>query len=101
MSGNRKLTEGSDTCVASQTSGAPSANTNSTQSQWRQERLFEARGILADIAHHPETLVRLACQVICDNSTDTAERGDALGVMRLLRAHRSEPGSAVPKGGAA
>jgi hypothetical protein len=67
MSGNRKLTEGSDTCVASQTSGAPCACADTAQSQWRQERLFEARGILADIAHHPETLVRLACQVICAN----------------------------------
>ena len=78
-----------------------SAPTCTAQSEWHQARLIEARGILADIAHHPETLARLACQVICANSTDTAERGDALGVMRLLNAHRPEPTSVAPKGGAA
>jgi len=71
------------------------------QSHWRKERLIEARGILADIAHHPDTLVLLACRVVSGCSPDPAERADALGVMRLLSADTSERASATPKGGAA
>jgi hypothetical protein len=71
------------------------------QSHWRQERLIEARGILADMAHHPDTLVILACRVVCGCSCDARERADALGVMRLLSARPSERPSATPKGGVA
>jgi len=79
----------------------PNASTCNAQLQWRQERLFEARGILADIAHHPGTLVLLACQVICAHSPDPTERADALGVMRLLGGQLQKMVSTAPKGGAA
>lgn len=88
MSRDRNPNEGFDAC------------TDTAQSQWRQERLFEARGILADIVHHPETLVRLTCQIILSNSLDPIERDDALGVMRLLDGHPPKAISAAPKGGA-
>ena len=51
---------------------------------WRQDRLTEARGILADVAHHPDTLVDLACKVVRALSPDEGERFEALGVLRLL-----------------
>jgi len=67
---------------------------------WRQARLIEARGILADIAHHPDTLAHLACRVIRYHTTDPDERTDALGMMRLLNAHPPESANAALKGGA-
>lgn len=78
-----------------------STTTGTTQLQWRQERLIEARGVLADIAHHPDTLVLLACRVVCGCSTDPVERADALGVMRLLDVRPPETASIALNGGVA
>ncbi|OUS07871.1 hypothetical protein A9Q96_04910 [Rhodobacterales bacterium 52_120_T64] len=52
--------------------------------EWHEDRLAEARGIVADVAHHPDTLVLLACRVICAHSLDPLERVEALGLMKLL-----------------
>jgi len=81
--------------------GAPGASICNAQSHWRQARLTEARGVLADIGHHPDTLVLLACQVICAHSPDPNERTDALGMMRLLSDRPPETANTAPKGGAA
>ena len=80
--------------------GAPSASICNAQSYWQRERLTEARGVLADIGHHPDTLVLLACQVICAHSPDPNERNDALGMMHLLSARPPEMANTAPKGGA-
>ena len=64
--------------------GAPSASICNAQSHWRQARLSEARGVLADIGHHPDSLVVLACRVICTHGSNSIEHADALGVSRLL-----------------
>ncbi len=77
------------------------ARNRSIHEHWQQDRLIEARGILADVAHHPDTLVLLACQVICAHSPDPVERTDALGVMRLLGRHSPETANTTAKGGAA
>jgi hypothetical protein len=97
MSARQVSTEGSDASSASQTSGAPSAAACILQSQWRQERLTEARGIVADIAHHPDTLVLLACRVICAQSADTPECADALGLIGLLGTSSPKTGQCVPE----
>jgi len=81
--------------------GAPSASICNAQSHWRQARLSEARGVLADIGHHPDTLVLLACQVICAHSPDPVERTDALGVSRLLGPRLSEASNTAQNGGPA
>ncbi|OUS04008.1 hypothetical protein A9Q96_16910 [Rhodobacterales bacterium 52_120_T64] len=52
--------------------------------EWHADRLSEARGIVADVAHHPDTLVLLACRVICAHSLDPFERVEALGLIRIL-----------------
>jgi len=54
--------------------------------EWHEDRLTEARGIIADVAHHPDTLVLLACRVICTHTLDPLERVEALGLMRMLAA---------------
>ncbi len=77
-----------------------STPTCTAQSHWHQARLIEARGILADIAHHPDTLVLLACRVLCTHGPNSVERADALGVMRLLDKHPPKTVNPVPKGGA-
>ena len=101
MSVNRTPAGNAATYIPELACGAPSASSCTDQSHWRQARLVEARGILADIVHHPDTLVLLACRVIFDNSRDAGDRIDALGVMRLLNRQPLETVSTFPKGGVA
>jgi hypothetical protein len=93
MSGLRTLGEAGTAPAMQPIHDAPSASTRNTQADWQQERLNEARGILADMVHHPDTLVVLACRVVCGRSEDATERTDALGLMRLLNAqhHTQRP----------
>ncbi len=58
------------------------------QREWRDDRLREARGILADVAHHPESLVLLACGVIETHSDDRVERIGAYVLADLLQSER-------------
>ena len=84
MNRRRKLTA-TDTMPAMQLAhNVPSAPTCTSHADWQQECLTEARGILADIAHHPDTLVVLACRVVCRCSVGATEQADALGLMHLL-----------------
>ena len=101
MSARQNPTEGVVAPGALPATKTPSAPICTAQSHWQQERLIEACGILADIAHHPDTLVVLACQVICAHSPDPTERADALGVMRLLNTPPPEASRTAPKGGVA
>lgn len=48
------------------------------------DRLAEARGILADAAHHRDRLVILACRVVARLTDDAAERAEAIGLRHLL-----------------
>lgn len=51
---------------------------------WMQDRLTEARGILADATQHKDTLVILACRTVLGLTDDAAECEDALELWRLL-----------------
>ena len=53
-------------------------------SDWMHDRLTEARGILADVPQHPETLVILACRVVSGQSNDASECADAVELLRFL-----------------
>ena len=80
----------------------PAANaiegtTQSRPQEWPEDRLAEARGIIADLAQHPDTLVLLACRVICTHTLDPLERVEALGLMKLLAA--STPNASSPRVG--
>jgi hypothetical protein len=96
MSGDRTQAKIAAASIAKTACENPTPIYRAAQSQWRQERLIEARGILADMAHHPDTLVILACRVVCGCSPDAKDR-----VMRLLSARPSETARAALKGGAA
>ena len=67
-------------------------------SQLRHDRLIEARSILADFVHHPDSLVVLACRVVHSISTDRLERSDALGLLHILNAPVSDSVTAAAQG---
>lgn len=69
--------------------------------RWRSDRLHEARGILADLARHPDTLVILAARVVAAHSADGIECADALNLLRLLdrRPLHAPTTAALPQGG--
>ncbi len=70
---------------------------------WMRDRLTEARGILADVPRHPETLVILACRVVAAQTNDASECADAVELLRFLdrRPLHAVSAASVPNGGAA
>lgn len=81
---------------------ASAVNCNSTPSapcptDWPAQRLAEARGIVADFVHHPDSLILLACRAIAAHSPDPQECREALALAGLLIAVSRRK----PKGGAA
>ena len=70
---------------------------------WMHDRQTEARGVLADTAQHPESLVILAARVLVGQTDDARECGDAIELLRLLdrRPLHAIAAAAFPKGGAA
>ena len=77
--------------------------TTSVTGDWMQDRLTEARGVLADTTQHPESLVILAARVVIGQTDDAHECGDAIDLLRLLdrRPLHAIAAAAFPKGGAA
>ena len=61
---------------------------------WPAQRLAEARGIVADFVHHPDSLIILACHAIAACSPDTQEGRQAIALAGLLTAvsNRKEKG---------
>ncbi len=55
---------------------------------WRAERLSEARAVVADVAHHSDALIRLACKVLVQHGETGAEREDARRLLVILDARR-------------
>lgn len=72
------------------------SETTST-TDWPTQRLAEARGIVADFVHHPDSLIVLACRAIAAHSLEEQERREALALAGLLIAVSNRK----PKGGAA
>ena len=64
---------------------------------WIEERLREARIVVADVVHHSDHLQRLACNVLIQHGKTAAEREDArillvvLDARSPLRAGRHRP----------
>ena len=56
---------------------------------WRAERLAEARTVVADVAHHSDHLIRLACKVLMQHGETGTEREDARLLLLILDAQRS------------
>jgi len=57
-------------------------------SNWPAERLAEARAVIADVAHHSDHLIRLACNVLVAHGVTTAERKDAHVLLLVIDARQ-------------
>ena len=55
---------------------------------WPADRLAEARAVIADVAHHTDHLIRLACNVLATHGDTAAERKDARVLLVVIDAQR-------------
>ena len=55
---------------------------------WPADRLAEARAVIADLAHHSDHLIRLACNVLVTHGDTAAERKDARILLVVIDARR-------------
>ncbi|MBL4557318.1 MAG: hypothetical protein JKP98_09970, partial [Rhodobacteraceae bacterium] len=53
---------------------------------WPRTRVLEARAVIADVAHHSDHLVRLACNVLTAHGETEEERRDARALLFVLEA---------------
>ncbi len=58
------------------------------KSDWPADRLVEARAVIADVAHHSDHLIRLACKVLAAHGDTAAEREDAQRLLVVVDARR-------------
>ncbi len=57
-------------------------------SEWPTDRVAEARAVIADVAHHSDLLIRLACNVLVQHGETAAERADAQRLLVVVDARR-------------
>ena len=58
------------------------------KSDWPQDRLAEARAVIADVAHHSDHLIRLACKVLAAHGENDGERKDTCALLLVIDARR-------------
>lgn len=58
------------------------------KSDWPAHRLAEARAVIADVAHHSDHLIRLACNVLTAHGDTAAERENAQRLLVVIDARR-------------
>jgi hypothetical protein len=57
-------------------------------STWPADRVAEARAVIADVAHHSDHLIRLACNVVATHGVTAAERKDARVLLLVVDARQ-------------
>lgn len=57
-------------------------------STWPADRVAEARAVIADVAHHSDLLIRLACNVLVQHGETRGERADAQRLLVVVDARR-------------
>ena len=57
-------------------------------SDWPADRVAEARAVIADVAHHSDHQIRLACNVLATHGEPAVEREDARGLLVVIDARR-------------
>ena len=55
---------------------------------WPADRLVEARTVIADVAHHSDHLIQLACNVLATHGETAVEREDARVLLVVIDARR-------------
>ena len=58
------------------------------RSSWPADRVVEARAVIADVAHHSDLLIRLACNVLVQHGESPTERADAQRLLFVVDARR-------------
>jgi hypothetical protein len=58
------------------------------KADWPAARLAEARAVIADVAHHSDHLIRLACNVLVAHGESDTERKDARVLLVVIDARR-------------
>ena len=75
------------------------AERDEARADWIDERRREARIIVADVVHHSDHMLRIACRVLVQHGETPEEREDARILLVVLEAktpgraerHRTEP----------
>ena len=57
-------------------------------SAWPADRVAEARAVIADVAHHSDLLIRLACNVLAQHGETPGERAEAQRLLLVVDARR-------------
>ena len=57
---------------------------DAARQEWIEDRLREARMVVADVVHHSDHMVRLACQVLVKHGESEEEREDARILLVVL-----------------
>ena len=57
-------------------------------SDWPADRVAEARAVIADVAHHSDHLIRLACNVLVTHGDTADERKDARVLLLVVDARQ-------------
>lgn len=60
----------------------------SAHADWADARRREARAVIADVAHHSDHLIRLACDVLVRHGESAAERRDARALLFVVDGRR-------------
>jgi hypothetical protein len=70
---------------------------------WMQNRLTEARGVLAETSQHPASLIILAARVVAGQTDDASECANAIDLLCQLdrRPLHTIASATFPNGGAA
>ena len=55
---------------------------------WPSDRLAEAHAVIADVAHHSDHLIRLACNVLVTHGETAGERKDSRVLLVVIDARR-------------
>ena len=63
-------------------------NAPRTTGDWSAARLAEARAVIADVAHHSDHLLCIACSVLASHGESDAERRDARALLFVIDARR-------------
>lgn len=66
----------------------PAVAPASGSSDWPADRIAEARAVVADVAHHFDHLIRLACKVLIQHGEGDEVREDARRLLLILDARR-------------
>lgn len=65
---------------------SPRTTSGTPFSRWPDTRLAEARAVIADVAHHSDHLIRLACNVLTTHGESDLERREARALLLVVDA---------------